>query len=69
MSNIANRLPELELEDKRYDLHVGAEAPMTYNITLIYPDWSAYRKPLKPPVALQSSDQIRANLSKIGINL
>jgi hypothetical protein len=69
MSNIANRLPELELEDKRYDLHVGAEAPMTYNITLIYPDWGAYRKPFTPAVPLQSPDKIRANLSKIGINL
>lgn len=66
---IANRLPDLELEDKRYDLHVGAEAPSTYNINLIYPDWSAYKKPAQPVVSLQSPEQIRANLAKIGINL
>jgi hypothetical protein len=65
---ITNRLPELELEDKKYDLHVGAEAPATYNLTLIYPDWSAYKKPVQPKVALQSPDVIRANLAKIGIS-
>ena len=61
-----NSLPDLEAEDVRYNLHVGAEPIEDYNITLIFPAW-------KPPVndvlkvKLQSPEKIKANLAKIGI--
>jgi hypothetical protein len=63
-----NSLPDLEAEDRRYNLHVGAEPIEDYNITLIWPAWT-------PPVGkiqeipLQPPAQIKANLSKIGVFL
>lgn len=60
-----NQLPELEKEDKRYNLHVGAEEPTTYNLTLVYPNWT----PPPPPPKLMSGDQVRNNLKKLGIFL
>lgn len=60
-----NRLPELEKEDLRYNLHVGAEAPTTYNIVLVYPTWS----PPPPPLKLQDPEVVRNNLRKLGIGL
>jgi hypothetical protein len=63
-----NRLPDLEQEDQRYNLHVGAEPIYDYNITLIWPSWTPpisriMEVPLQPPA------QIKANLSKLGIFL
>lgn len=58
-----NQLPDLEEEDKIYNLHVGADAPTTYNITLVYPKWT-------PPVALpklQDPAVVKLNLAKLGI--
>lgn len=63
-----NRLPDLEQEDVRYNLHVGAEPVEDYNITLIWPAWT-------PPVGrildmpLQPPDLIKSNLKKIGVFL
>jgi hypothetical protein len=57
-----NQLPELEAEDKRYDLHVGAEAPTSYNLTLIYPDWTP-----PPPLTPMAKEKVKANLAKLGI--
>jgi hypothetical protein len=59
-----NRLEELEQEDLRYDLHVGAEAPTTYNLTLVYPAW---RPPIEHNNLLKSPDEIKAKLAAIGI--
>lgn len=61
-----NSLPDLEAEDLRYDLHVGAEPIHDYNITLIYPAWqpSIFRV---PDVPLQSSEKVKSNLAKLGI--
>jgi hypothetical protein len=61
-----NQLPELEEEDRRYDLHVGAEAPETYNLTLVFPNWTPHWAVI-PQVPVQSPDQIKNNLAKIGI--
>lgn len=60
-----NRLPKLEEEDKRYNLHVGAEAPATYNITLVYPNWT----PPKAPQLLMSGKEVQNKLKKLGIFL
>jgi hypothetical protein len=60
-----NQLPELEAEDKRYNLHVGIDAPTTYNLTLVYPNWT-------PPAALhklQDSVVVQNNLKKLGIGI
>jgi len=63
---INQQLLDLEEEDKRYNLHVGAEAIETYNIILVYPAW-------RPPqlvvqeVPLQSPEKIKENLAKLGI--
>jgi len=35
-----NSLPDLEAEDRRYNLHVGAEPIEDYNITLVWPQWT-----------------------------
>lgn len=59
-----NRLEELEQEDLRYDLHVGAEAPTTYNLTLVYPAW---RPPIENTDLLKRPDEIKAQLAKLGI--
>ena len=63
-----NSLPDLEAEDRRYNLHVGAEPIEDYNITLVWPQWTppAGRVDLVPlhPPAL-----IKANLRKIGVFL
>lgn len=63
-----NSLPDLEHEDIRYNLHVGAEPIIDYNITLLWPQW-------RPPVdikeinkLLQPPEVVRKNLSKIGIH-
>jgi hypothetical protein len=61
-----NRLPELEAEDKRYNLHVGADAPDSYNITLVYPNWTP-PKELTPK--LMSPNEVKNKLSKLGIFL
>ncbi len=61
-----NSLPDLEAEDVRYNLHVGAEPISDYNITLIWPEW----KPnplLVPQVPLQSAEVVKSNLAKLGI--
>jgi hypothetical protein len=58
-----NQLPDLEEEDKRYNLHVGADAPTTYNITLVYPNWS----PPKTLPKLQDPSVVKLNLAKLGI--
>jgi len=61
-----NSLPDLEAEDVRYNLHVGAEPISDYNITLIWPEW-------KPPpdrfpqVPLQPPEIVKSNLAKLGI--
>jgi hypothetical protein len=60
-----NQLPDLEKEDKRYNLHVGAELPETFDITLIYPTWI----PTTQEVVLQSPQTVRNNLAKLGIFL
>lgn len=61
-----NSLPDLEEEDKRYDLHVGAEPVENYNITLIFPAWTPPPTKL-PDVPLQSPEKIKSNLAKLGI--
>jgi hypothetical protein len=61
-----NRLPELEQEDKRYNLHVGADAPDSYNITLVYPDWTP---PKEIKANLMSPQEVKNKLSKLGIFL
>ena len=63
-----NRLPDLEEEDRRYNLHVGAEPIEDYNVTLIWPQWTPPTNrvdlvPIQPPA------QIKANLRKIGVFL
>jgi hypothetical protein len=63
-----NRLPDLEEQDRIYNLHVGAEPIHDYNIALIWPQW-------QPPVdriemvPIQPPAQIKANLKKLGIFL
>lgn len=61
-----NSLPDLEEEDRRYNLHVGAEPIDNYNITLIYPDWKPHPSMLAM-VPLHPPEKIRANLEKLGI--
>ena len=61
-----NRLPELEQEDKRYNLYVGADAPTSYNITLVYPSWTP---PKELTEKLISSTEVKNKLSKLGIFL
>lgn len=57
-----NSLPNLEKEDLKYNLHVGAEAPTSYNITLVYPNWTP------PPIPkLQDPAVVKSNLDKLGI--
>jgi hypothetical protein len=61
-----NRLPDLEEEDRRYNLHVGAEPIEDYNITLIWPAWrpsatEMFGTPLLPP------DMIKEQLAKLGV--
>lgn len=61
-----NSLPDLEAEDRRFNLHVGAEPITNYNITLVYPEWkpnpaTILMVPLHPP------EKIKANLEKIGV--
>jgi hypothetical protein len=61
-----NRLPDLEEEDRRFNLHVGAEPIEDYNITLIWPAWrpnplKVFETPLLPP------DMIREQLAKLGV--
>ena len=63
-----NSLPDLEEEDRRYNLHVGAEPIYDYNITLIYPPWKPSIMQIQD-VALQPPDMIKANLAKLGIVL
>ena len=58
-----NQLPDLEEEDKRYNLHVGADEPTTYNITLVYPNWI----PPKALPKLQDPSVVKLNLAKLGI--
>jgi hypothetical protein len=61
-----NSLPDLEAEDVRYNLHVGAEPISDYNITLIWPAWKP--SPLAvPQVPLQSPEVVKSNLAKLGI--
>lgn len=61
-----NSLPDLEAEDVRYNLHVGAEPISDYNITLIWPEWK--QNPLEvPQVPLQPPAVIKSNLAKLGI--
>ena len=59
-----NRLEDLEKEDFKYNLHVGAEAPETYNLTLIYPAW---RPPIEDRASLKNPNEIRLKLAKLGI--
>lgn len=61
-----NQLPDLEKEDKRYNLHVGAEAPTTYNLSLVFPDWSATGKTV---LNNEKSIQLKNDLVKLGIFL
>ena len=63
-----NSLPDLEEEDSRYNLYVGAEPIYDYNITLIYPPWKPSIMQIQD-VALQPPDMIKANLAKLGIVL
>jgi hypothetical protein len=58
-----NQLPELEEEDKRYNLHVGAEKPDTYNLTLLFPDNSYALNPL------YNKFEVKNALQKLGILL
>lgn len=58
-----NQLPDLEAEDKRYNLHVGADAPTTYNISFVYPDWT----PPPPPPKLMEPAVVKSYLDKLGI--
>ena len=59
-----NRLEDLEKEDLKYNLHVGAELPETYNLTLIYPAW---KPPVEQRVALKTPEEIKLKLAKLGI--
>lgn len=61
-----NSLPDLEEEDRRYNLHVGAEPIENYNITLIFPAWKPPQT-IIPNVPLQPPEKIRENLAKLGI--
>lgn len=58
-----NQLPDLEAEDKRYNLHVGADAPATYNLTLVYPNWV---KPTPMP-PLMKTTEVKSYLDILGI--
>jgi hypothetical protein len=60
------QLHDLEEEDKRYNLHVGAEPPETYNIILVYPSWRPPQRIIQE-VPLQSPEKIKENLAKLGI--
>jgi hypothetical protein len=59
-----NRLEDLEKEDLKYNLHVGAETPETYNLTLIYPMW---KPPVEQRVNLKTPEEIKSKLAKLGI--
>jgi hypothetical protein len=61
-----NRLPELEKEDKRYNLHVGTDAPASYNITLVYPNWTP---PKEITFKLMGPLEVKSKLNKLGIFL
>ena len=63
-----NRLPDLEAEDRRYNLHVGAEPIDDYNITLIWPQWTPPEKDIDMAV-IKPPAEIKAQLNKIGIIL
>jgi hypothetical protein len=61
-----NSLPDLEAEDVRYNLHVGAEPISDYNITLIWPAWKPSANSF-PHVPLQPPELVKSNLAKLGI--
>jgi hypothetical protein len=63
-----NRLPDLEEEDRRYNLHVGAEPIDDYNITLIWPQWTPPAENLDMAV-MKPPAEIKSQLSKIGVIL
>ena len=56
-----NQLPELEKEDKRYNLHVGAEKPDTYNLTLLFPNNRVTN-------TILNTVEIKSALQKLGIS-
>jgi len=60
-----NQLPDLEAQDKRYNLRAVPEEPLTYNLNLIYPSW----KPPGPAPKMLTADDIKEKLKKIGVFL
>ena len=61
-----NRLPDLEEQDIKYNLHVGAEPINDYNISLIYHDFIPHEL-MVPQAPLQDAATVRKNLEKLGI--
>lgn len=60
-----NELPDLAKEDLKYNLHANPVEPATYNLTLVFPNWT----PPAPQPKLMGGKEIKNNLKKIGIFL
>ena len=61
-----NRLPDLEEEDVRFGLHVGAEVITDYNINIVYNE-RIPQELMIPRVPLQDAKTVNDNLKKLGI--